>query len=123
MSRAFDTISREKLLQVMSTIVHSNELRMIQMLMHNTSLEVKVGNQLASSFETTIGTPQGDSLSPVLFACYLEVELKELRARITTILSAEFFTETAYADDVDFIDTNHTHLETVLEIGTEVLSE
>ena len=119
MYRAFDTISREKLLQVMSTIVHRDELRMIQMLMHNTTLAVKVGTQLAPGFKTTIGCPQGDSLSPVLFTCYLEAALKELRSRVNTIRSADFPKETAYADDVDVINTNRIHLEKVLEISTE----
>ena len=111
MSRAFYTISREKLLQVMSTIVHRDELQMIQMLLHNTTLAVKVGTQLTPGFETTIGCPQGDSLSPVLFTCYLEAALKELRSRVNTIRSADFPSETAYANDVDFINTNNTHLE------------
>ena len=122
MSRAFDTISRQKLLQVMSTIVHCDELRMIQMLMLNTTLEVKVGNHLAPSFKTTIGSPQGDSLSPVLFTCYLEEALKELRTRVITNLSVEFPIETTYADDVDFINTNNIYLERILGIGTEILS-
>ena len=91
--------------------------------MHNTILEVKVGNQLTPGFETTIGSPQGDSLSPVLFTCYPEVALKELRSCVNTMLLADFPKETAYADDVDFINTNRTHLEEILEIGTEVLSE
>ena len=123
MSRAFDTISRQKLLQVMSTIVLHDELQMIQLLMHNTMLEVKVGNQLAPEFETTIGYPQGDSLSPVLFTCYLEAALKQLRSRINTMLSLDFPNETAYADDVDFINTNCTHLEKILEIATDVPSK
>ena len=92
---------------------------MIQMLIHNTTLEVKVGNQLAPSFETTIGSPQGDSLSPVLFTCYLEAALRELRLRVNTMLSADFPNETAYADDVDFISTNRTHLE---KIGYELVA-
>ena len=68
----------------MSTIVHCDELQMIQMLMHNTTLEIKVGTQLAPGFESTISCPQGDSLSPVLFTCYLEAALKKLRSRVLT---------------------------------------
>ena len=41
---------------------------------------------------------------------------------MTTNLSVEFPVEIAYADDVDFIDTNNIYLEKILEIGTEVLS-
>ena len=52
-------------------------------------------------FLANVGTPQGDSLSPVLFIVYLETALRKIREinRIEEGLP----TEKAYADDVDFI--------------------
>ena len=57
-------------------------------------------------FESNIGSPQGDSLSPVLFSIYLENALKEVRTilpRPTSDFEKTLPTEIAYADDVDFI--------------------
>ena len=67
MSKAFDTISREKLLQVMAKIVHPDELHLIHLLLYGTTLTVRLGSHTTSSFSSTVGTPQADGLSPVLF--------------------------------------------------------
>ena len=53
-------------------------------------------------FVSNIGTPQGDSLSPVLFSVYLENALKEVKTilpRPTNELEKTLPTEIAYADD------------------------
>ena len=58
------------------------------------------------TFESNIGSPQGDSLSPVLFSIYLENALKEVRTilpRPTSDFEKTLPTEIVYADDVDFI--------------------
>ncbi len=102
MSSAFDTISRQKLLHILSNIVNEDEHRIIRFLLSNTKLDVKIkGSTSAAPFQANIGTPQGDSLSPVLFVVYLEHALRELRQQTQT----GFPNELAYADDVDFVST------------------
>jgi hypothetical protein len=51
----------------------------IQYLLSDTVLKPKTRGKLGASFRTTIGTPQGDALSPVLFTVYLEHVLREVR--------------------------------------------
>ena len=116
MSRAFDTINRRKLLQVMDTIVDEDEGRMIRLLLDNTTLAVQIDNITGKPFEATIGTPQGDSLSPILFVCYLEAALRDVRAHIQPRPSADTYipTETEYADDVTFISTSSDYLQEAL---------
>ena len=79
MSCAFDTIRRDKLLTVLGTFVNDSELRIIRMLLADTTFEPRLTRGKGSTFATTIGTPQGDSLSPVLFVIYLEAALRDLR--------------------------------------------
>ena len=118
MSRAFDTINRQKLLTVVKNIVDSDEERMIQLLLANTTLAVRIGEQTGKPFETNIGTPQGDSLSPVLFICYLEAALRDTRAHLPPRPTEDTYipTETEYADDITFISTSPEYLQTALPI-------
>ena len=119
MSRAFDTIDRQKLLDILETIPGlSNDCkRLIRILLANTSLIVRFNGILTQSFESNIGSPQGDALSPILFAVYLEYALRELRKdgpqRPRVDLDADIPLEAIYADDVDFISLCHNFLDRV----------
>ena len=102
MSSAFDTIDRNILLEILQDILDEDELRLVRFLLSDTNISIKVkGATEEMPFLGNVGTPQGDSLSPVLFIVYLEAALREIRE----IHSKEekIPTEMAYADDVDFI--------------------
>ena len=63
LSRAFDTIRRNKLMEVLRSFLDEPELRMIRFLLAATSLEPRLSTGDCHAFASTIGTPQGDSLS------------------------------------------------------------
>ena len=67
MSRAFDTINRTILLNILESIrgMRKDSLRLIRVLLANTSLKVKVNGIMSESFTSNIGSPQGDALSPI----------------------------------------------------------
>ena len=80
MSHAFDTINREKILDVLSLAgCETDDLRLARILLAGTNITVRVKSSWSAWFETTIGSPQGDSLSPVLFTCYLAAALRCVR--------------------------------------------
>ena len=80
MSAAFDTIDRATLLNILETIIEEDELRLVRFLLSNTCLNIRIGGtKEEKKFTSNIGTPQGDSLSPILFGVYLENALKEVR--------------------------------------------
>ena len=128
MSRAFDTIDRAKLMTILKDEVglEEDEMRLCQSLLANTNLTVKLGAALSTSFETTIGTPQGDGLSPILFAIYLESALKEVRAEASTwLMPAEdrrLPPEALYADDCDFVSTSTSRLKSLEELIPQRIS-
>ncbi|GFR81412.1 very-long-chain enoyl-CoA reductase [Elysia marginata] len=106
-SAAFDTIDRKQLLQLLTNLVTEDEKRIIQSLLSNTTLKVKIsGANTEEPFLTNIGTPQGDSLSPVLFIIDLEQALKNVRSTLdspSNTAEAHLPNEIVYADDIDFI--------------------
>jgi len=107
MSRAFDTIDRAKLMRILKEEVQldNDELRMCQSLLAETSLRVKLGEALSDPFASTIGTPQGDGLSPILFAIYFESVLRQVREAAGPRPATDHGLplEAIYADDTDFI--------------------
>ena len=105
LSRAFDTIRRDKLLDILQTFLGESEMRIIRLLLADTSLEPRLSTGECHAFATSIGTPQGDSLSPVLFTVYLEAALRDLRSRLPTRpkTDANLPLDVEYADDTDFI--------------------
>eukprot|EP01034_Spumella_vulgaris_P021843 gene21843-27914_t len=120
LSKAFDTVPRDKLKEVLkeSGIAGDDELRMLDKLLDDIRLRVRVSGKYGEEFKTTNGIPQGDSLSPLLFIIYLEAALRDLRAFIKAMDNAagitSAFMETQYADDADFFSRSEDTLNFIL---------
>ena len=102
LSKAFESLDRGTLIQILeeNELAGEDELRIISYLLSETTLRVKVGSNISETFKTTIGTPQGDALSPILFLIYLEHILRRHRRR--NILTAVEL-EMAYADNIHYV--------------------
>ena len=148
MSKAFDTVIRPKLIDILDARgVEPGDIGIIKLLLTNTSLQVKCGKTVGEKFATNIGVPQGDGLSPKLFTLYLDVALREIEERAkfaserdhcyasnwtgltlhghdyhkTSTLNPPLHIE--YADDVDFFPKNSDNEETIFEIAKTTLKE
>ena len=119
LSRAFDTIRRRKFLNVLHSFLDTNNVRIIRLLLSETNITVRVDDALSAPFNTTVGPPQGDSLSPVLFIVYLEAALRTLCGCLPRRPPADINLpcEAIYADDTDFISTDHEYLSKVNKIA------
>ena len=121
MSRAFDTIQRHRILDVMHLASSSDDdLQLVHLLLADTHLMVQVRSAQSAWFETTLGPPQGDSLSPVLFMCYLAAALIAVRQKTTRpnppISTRGMSLEWEYTDDVDFTDEEQEPLDAILSL-------
>ena len=77
MSKAFDTVQRNNLLQKLKTILDDDELHIMKILLKDVKLIVRVGKHKGDEIVTNIGVPQGDCLSPILFTLYLAQALDD----------------------------------------------
>ena len=105
LSKAFDCMNRSLLLRILeeNNITDKDTQRMIQYLLAETSLRVKVDEDtVGPAFKTSIGAPQGDSLSPILFIIYQEYIMREYEKRRPgmNLLSLVW----SYADDTSYLE-------------------
>ena len=110
MSSAFDTIDRNKLIQIIESFLDEDEARFIRRLLSNTTIEVRVKGAKTEAFESNIGSPQGGSISGPLFEIYFEHSLKDVREDIESFKQTMNIVEESalpdemiYADDCDFL--------------------
>jgi len=128
MSRAFDTVKRDTIINVLQDAGCSeDDIRLVQYLLSNTCLRVRVNSSLSEEFESLLGAFQADSLSGKLFTLVLAAALHNLRAvpgRPNPPMAALGFpTEWEYSDDCDFADEDIEMLRSFLPQVREVLSE
>ena len=75
MSKAFDTVDRNKLFEGLEEILLPEELHLLHLLTNNVKLKVKAGKEYGTDFTTLKGIMQGDCLSAILFIFYLAMAL------------------------------------------------
>ena len=74
MSKAFDTINRVKLMNIMKEYTFTTNCDLLELL---TTLSMKIGQK----FSTNRGVPQCDGLSPKLFTFYVDHALRRFTER------------------------------------------
>ena len=83
MSKAFDTVKRKNLMELLETILDLDETHMMKILQKDVKLSVKIGKEFGEKITTNIDVPQGDCLKPFLFTLYLPDALKTERSKFT----------------------------------------
>ena len=79
MSRAFDTIDRETLMNDLKEVLDQDELHMFYLLLKDVEITVQVNKATGEPFKTNVGLPQGDSASAFLFIYYLAISLNQTK--------------------------------------------
>ena len=121
LSQALDTVDRPLLINVLEKILNNAEIMMTRKLLTNTCLKVRWnGRSTQTPFETNIGIPQGDGLSPILFKIYLEAALRTFKSKVTNHMKlGHSYTNlqplkpakmVGYSDDSDFIGRDKQQL-------------
>ena len=79
MSKAFDTVKGNNLMELLETILDPDETHMMTILLKDVKLSVRIRKTFGEKITTNIGAPQGDCLSSILFTLYLADALKTER--------------------------------------------
>ena len=104
MSKAFDTVNRELLFQILEEILNPDELHIMSILTNVPKIKVKINKTTGKAFDTYIGILQGDCLSAILFILYLSECLREEKENIN--LENSILIKPKYADDITYATTN-----------------
>jgi len=133
MSSAFDTIRHDTLFNIVKNFLDEDEVRMIQLLLSNTTLDIRINKAEAEPFISNMGSPQGDALSGVLFDIYFEELLRKVRNFRHEMKSNKddedngntplsFLPQEAiYAVDADFLTTNENEKNIITNKIGEIL--
>ena len=101
MGKAFDTVSRGKLLKDLLEILQHDELHMMSLLVKDVTLRVKVGKEKGENIKTEIGIAQGDCLSTALVIFYLARSMNNENAATDPSRKNNYFEiNPQYADDI-----------------------
>ena len=79
MSSSFDTIYRDELFKIVEEFLDEDDLGILSTLLAEITLKVKVENTQATTFESNIGSPQGDSIGGPLFTLYFNRALQQIK--------------------------------------------
>ena len=79
MSSAFNTIYRDELFKIVEEFLDEDDLQIFSTLLAEITREVKVEDAQATTFESNIGSLQGDSISGPLFTLYFNRALQQIK--------------------------------------------
>ena len=145
MSKAFDIINRNHLIEDLQNTIETDELHTISTLL-NVSLSVRCENTLSEEFETGTGAPQGDGASALQFTNYLAKTVEPARSNqladhpypeqnirpsipdhitehnyCVITQKDQIHIDMEYADDISKITSNHSSIENFKHNMLEIL--
>ena len=114
-SKAFDKISRRLLFKKLQLLGFPLKIcTLLFNLLTNLKFRVKQGSLLSSPFESSIGTPQGDPISPLLFSLYI-ADLPDNLPKPSVSLSNIPISCLLYADDTCILADDSKNLQLSLD--------
>ena len=135
MYSAFDTIHRDELFKIVEEFLDEDDSWILSTLLAETTLAVKMKNAQATTFESNIGSPQGDSISGPLFTLYFYIGLQQIKGKMqkepidcrdinprgVEKMGSSIPEEVVYPDDCDFITEIEKAKDKISEKAEEIM--
>ena len=114
-SKAFDKVDRKKLWIKLLKKTNQIITRVIMKYYSESKAKIKSNDEISDYFKTSIGVKQGGSLSPRLFAIYLEDALEEIsELKLGIQIGTSNMDIIAYADNILLITNNQKNMQRML---------
>ena len=134
MTSAFHTIKRTKLIEILESFLRHDEIRIIRMLLSNTTLDIKSSSNISNIFDANISSPEDDGLTGCFFIIYFEKALHTLHDRVdnnhvtgehsyAVSSKSTLSDESIYADDTDLINDCAEKKKRQLQLVTPTFGE
>ena len=115
--KAFDSIKHDVTWATLRSYgVGARLIRILQNICEVSQSAVRVGGELGDWFKTTVGTRQGDPISPTTFISYLERVMDSVRDNGTGVSVHGYkINNLKFADDIDLLEEDRDELQGNLE--------
>jgi len=114
-TKAFDKIDRTLLFEKLQNMsIPFRFCKTLFRLFNETRIFIKSGEMLSAPFQSNVGTPQGDTIAPILFSLFLSDIEKKIPA-IGPMLNGIRITMIMYADDICVLAESREDLQTLLD--------
>ena len=129
MSAAFNTIRRGTTINLLEDAGCSrDDMRLVQYLMANTTLTVRVNSTDSEVFSYNIGASQGDSAAGKLFTLNMAGGIRHVRAVLSSrpnppIADNHMPMESGYSDDIMNMDEDMDKLQEVFQVSKTILRD
>jgi hypothetical protein len=111
--KAFDSIKHDIIQATLKSYgVGKTLTSLIYRILKQAKAAVRVGGELGEWFEVTVGSRQGDPISPTTFITYLERVMDRIKEKATGIsIHGHKLSNLKFADDIDLIEESRDELQ------------
>ncbi|CAM4977713.1 unnamed protein product [Rotaria socialis] len=115
--KAFDTIKHKIIWAVLRSYGVENKLViLLQQIYEKPQSAVRIGTDIGEWFQTSLGTRQGDPLSPLLFIAYLERVMDTAMQKDSGVsVSGTLINNLRFADDINILAEDYNSLHNQIE--------